>query len=84
MALEQLARQARLLIDKSGEFLGVISQNIVVDYLTGERMILIVAETDFDGDTEEITILVREVDATKASIDTIIADTLAKFSARTG
>ncbi len=85
VTLEQLARQARRRIDESGKFLGVISENIVVDYLTGTRHIEIRAETALDDITsiaEVVTIVIKEENATKLSIDSHMADTLTKFAAR--
>jgi len=85
MALEDLALRARLAIDASGKFKGVISQNIDTDYFTGKRRIRLQAETVLDETTiksEEIIVLIEETGATEAKVDKHIADTLTKFDAR--
>lgn len=87
MTLEELAIRARRQIDKSGEFKGVISQNIVADYLTGRREIHIRAETALDADDDApdvINIIIWEEVATVNSVDLHINDTLMKFAARIG
>ncbi len=86
MALIDLMRRASAAVDASGEFKGVISENIMTDYFTGEKVILIGAETVLDETTrlsEEIFVMIKESEATEVSIDTRVANTLTKFAART-
>ena len=81
MALEDLARRARLRIDQSRQFDKVISENIVVDYVTGERSIVIVAEST-DPTMDVVQMVMPEVEATEATIDKRTNDMAAKLRTR--
>ncbi len=85
MTLEDLMRRTSAGLDASGEFDRIISENIMTDYFTGERVILVSAETITDETTrlsEEIFVMIKESEATEASVDRRVEDTLTKFGER--